>query len=119
MAEGWARHFGKVEASSAGLMLNPLNQTAVQVMAEAGIDISGHRPKHLDEFQASFDYVVTVCGSASEACPVLPGNVKRRHIPFDDPPHLTQEKSEDEKLQIYRRVRDEIRDFVKGMPDNL
>ena len=120
MAEGWARHFNKIEPSSAGLNLNPLNSFAVQVMAEAGVDICQQRPKHIDELQGQFDYVVTVCDSANEACPVLPGNVKRIHIGFDDPPRLARlAKTEADKLQIYRRVRDEIRAFVERLPETL
>jgi arsenate reductase len=120
MAEGWARHFDAVVPSSAGLKLNPLNPTAVQVMAEAGVDISRQRPKHLDDLQGAIDYVVTVCDSANESCPVLPGDVKRLHVGFDDPPRLARgAKTETEKLQIYRRVRDEIRDFVEQLPERL
>lgn len=122
MAEGWARHLkgDVIEPFSAGLNLNPLNPTAVQVMAEAGVDISDQSPKHLDELHGEFDYVVTVCDSANEACPVLRARVKRLHVGFDDPPRLAQlAKTEADKLQIYRRVRDEIRAFVAGMPDNL
>ena len=120
MAEGWARHFGAVEASSAGLNLNPLNPLAVQVMAEAGVDISQQRPKHLDELQGKYDFVITVCDSAHEACPVLPAKVKRLHVGFDDPPRLAQSQpTEEAKLPIYRRVRDEIRDFVAALSHRL
>ncbi len=120
MAEGWARHFDKVIPSSAGLNLNPLNPFAVQAMAEAGVDISQQRPKHIDELQGQFDCVVTVCDSANEACPVLPANVKKMHVGFDDPPRLACfEKSEADKLQVYRRVRDEIRAFVERLPEAL
>jgi arsenate reductase len=120
MAEGWARYFNKVDPYSAGLKLNTLNPTAVQVMAEAGVDISQQRPKHIDELHGQFDFVITVCDSANEACPVLPGNVKRLHVGFDDPPRLAQSAmNEAEKVQIYRRVRDEIRTFVERIPDNL
>jgi arsenate reductase (thioredoxin) len=122
MAEGWARHLkpGVIDACSAGLKLNPLNPWAVQVMAEAGVDISRQRPKHLDELAGQFDYVVTVCDSANDACPVLPGQVSRLHVGFDDPPRLAEQvATAEEKLQIYRRVRDEIRAFVAAMPRNL
>jgi arsenate reductase (thioredoxin) len=122
MAEGWARHLNAhlLGPFSAGLNLNPLNPVAVQVMAEAGIDISGQKPKHIDELQGEFDVVVTVCDSAHEACPALPRRVKQLHAGFDDPPRLAQfANSEEEKLQIYRRVRDEIRAFVENLPDNL
>lgn len=120
MAEGWARHFGAIEPSSAGLSLNALNLFAVQVMAEAGVDISQQRPKHVDELDGQFDYVVTVCDSANAACPMLPGNVKQIHVGFDDPPRLAQSlASEHDKLQVYRRVRDEIRDFVQTLLERL
>jgi len=122
MAEGWARHLkaDTIEPYSAGLNLNPLNPIAVQVMAEVGIDISGQRPKHMDELQGEFDYMVTVCDSANEHCPVLPSKAKRLHVGFDDPPRLAEfAKTETDKLQVYRRVRDEIKAFVERMPDNL
>jgi len=119
MAEGWARHFGQVEPLSAGLELHPLNQTAVQVMQEAGIDIGGQRPKHMDELSGAFDYVVTVCEAANEACPALPRSVTHWHVGFDDPPRLAQQLNEADKLQVFRRVRDEIRDFVQTLPERL
>jgi arsenate reductase len=120
MAEGWAKHFNKVEPSSAGLKLNPLNPFAVQVMAEAGVDISQQWPKHIDELHGDFDYVVTVCDSANEACPVLPSNVKHLHVGFDDPPRLALfQKGEADMLQVYRRVCDEIRAFVETLPERL
>jgi len=81
---------------------------AVRVMAEIGIDISGHRSKHLNEFlQQPVETVVTVCGNADQACPMFPGQVNRYHWGFDDPAHATG--SEEEKLAVFRRVRDEIR----------
>jgi arsenate reductase (thioredoxin) len=123
MAEGWARHLKGdiVEPYSAGLDLNPLNPSAVKVMAEADVDISGQLPKHIDDLKAiEFDYVVTVCDSAREKCPILPGKTKRLHVGFDDPPRLARfAKTDADKLQVYRRVRDEIRAFVQGMPHNL
>lgn len=122
MAEGWARRLkaGIIDPLSAGVKLNPLNPWAVRVMAEVGVDISQQRPKHIDELAGQFDYVVTVCDSAHEACPVLPAGVRRLHVGFDDPPRLAQQEATDEaRLQIYRRVRDEIRAFVERMPANL
>jgi arsenate reductase len=123
MAEGWARHLkgDTIEPYSAGLDLNPLNLSAVKVMAEAGVDISRQLPKHIDDLKAvDFDYVVMVCDSANESCPVLSGKAKRLHVGFDDPPRLARfAEAQADKLQIYRRVRDEIRAFVEGMPDNL
>lgn len=123
MAEGWARHLkgDTIEPYSAGLDLYPLNPLAVKVMAEAGVDINQQLPKHIDDLKAiDFDYVVTVCDSANEKCPVLPGQARRLHVGFDDPPRLAGfAKSEADKLQVYRRVRDEIRAFIEGMPGNL
>ena len=81
---------------------------AIQVMQEIGIDISSHRSKHLDEFlHQPVDTVITVCGNADQACPTFPGQVNRYHWPFDDPAHV--EGSQEEKLAVFRRVRDEIR----------
>ena len=81
---------------------------SIRVMAEIGIDISGHRSKHADEFlDAGVETVITVCGNADQACPTYPGKVNRHHFPFDDPAHA--EGSEEEKLAVFRRVRDEIR----------
>jgi arsenate reductase (thioredoxin) len=80
----------------------------VKAMAEIGIDISGHRSKHLNEFlQQDVETVITVCGNADQACPMFPGQVNRYHWGFDDPAHATG--SEEEKLTVFRRVRDEIR----------
>jgi len=123
MAEGWARRLkgDAVEAYSAGVETHGLNPKAVQVMAEAGIDISGHRSKHVRELsEVPFDYVVTVCGNAQESCPVFSGQTKVVHAGFDDPPRLAQEaRTEEEALSHYRRVRDEIRTFVESLPESL
>lgn len=120
MAEGWARHLkgDVVEPYSAGIETHGLNPDAVKVMAEAGIDISGHRSKHVDELKdISFDYVITVCDHAHKHCPVFSGKTKTVHVGFDDPPRLAKKaKTEKEALDIYRRVRDEIRDFVNHLP---
>ena len=81
---------------------------AVRVMKEIGIDISAHRSKHLDEFlNEPVETVITVCGNADQACPVFPGQVNRHHWGFDDPAHATG--SEEEKLAVFRRVRDQLR----------
>lgn len=123
MAEGWARKlkYDIIESYSAGIETHGLNPNAVKVMAEAGVDISQHRSKHLDEVKdVPFDWVITVCDNANESCPVFPGKVKRFHISFDDPPRLAKNaKTEDEALEIYRRVRDDIRRFIEGLPVNL
>ncbi len=81
---------------------------AVRAMAEIGIDISGHRSKHLDEFlDDEVETVITVCGNADQACPVFPGQLNRHHWGFDDPAHATG--TEEEQMAVFRRVRDEIR----------
>jgi arsenate reductase len=81
---------------------------AIQAMAEIGIDISAHRSKHLDEFLSQpVETVITVCGNADQACPMFPGQVNRHHWGFDDPAHATG--TEEEQMQVFRRVRDEIR----------
>ena len=123
MAEGWARHLkGRlIEPYSAGIETHGLNRFAVKVMQEAGVDISGHRSKTLDDLaELEFDYVVTVCDRARETCPVFPGKVKKIHRGFDDPPTLAKDaKTEEEALGHYRRVRDEIRRFVESLPEVL
>ncbi len=123
MAEGWARHLkGNVlDAYSAGIETHGLNPNAVKVMAEAGIDISGQRSKHVDELQdVGFDFVVTVCDNAHEACPLFPGKTKVVHVGFDDPPRLARDaRTEEEALACYRRVRDEIRAWVEQLPESL
>ncbi len=123
MAEGWARALkGDVlEAHSAGIEAHGLNPLAVRVMAEAGVDISGHRSKLVNELSGiPFDYVITVCGHANEQCPLFPGKTRVVHVGFDDPPTLAMgAPSEDAALNVYRRVRDEIRRFVEGLPESF
>ena len=122
MAEGWARALKpEFDVHSAGVAKLGLNPMAVRVMAEAGVDISGQRSKTVDELgDLAFDWVVTVCGHANEQCPMFPGRAKRAHVGFDDPPRLASSAAtEQEALDIYRRVRDEIKAFVAGMPENL
>jgi arsenate reductase len=123
MAEGWARHLrgDVVEPRSAGIETHGLNPRAVAVMAEVGVDISGHRCKRVDELaDIRFDYVITVCGHAHENCPVFTGGAKIIHVGFDDPPKLAEGAADDEEaLSHYRRVRDEIRAFVETLPEAL
>ena len=90
-------------------------------MAEAGVDISGQRSKNVAELlDVPFDYVVTVCSDAHEHCPLFPGKTKVIHVGFDDPPRLAADAAtEDQRLAPYRRVRDEIREFVLGLPESL
>jgi arsenate reductase len=123
MAEGWARQLrgDLIEPQSAGTEPHGLNPRAVAVMKEAGVDISRQTSKHIDAVASvPFDYVVTVCDSASQACPVFPGRVKRLHVSFDDPPKLAANAAtEAEALGHFRRVRDEIRDFIERLPASL
>jgi arsenate reductase len=123
MAEGWARALrgGAVEAYSAGIEKHGMNPHAIKVMAEAGVDISKQFSKTPVELgPVEFDYVVTVCGHADENCPVFPARTKVVHVGFEDPPKLTKHLPDgEEKLGVYRRVRDEIRSFVEGLPENL
>ena len=121
MAEGWARHLkaDEIEARSAGIEKHGLNPYAIRVMAEAGVDITGQESTTIDELDITeFDWIITLCGHAHETCPHIPGN--KVHQGFDDPPKLAEKvKSDEEKLVFYRRVRDEIRDFVAGLPHSL
>ncbi len=121
MAEGWARHLlgDSVKAHSAGTEPHGLNPYAVEVMSEAGVDISEQRSKNVSEFlDFRLDLVVTVCDNARESCPHFPGKVRTIHHSFDDPPRLVEEAtSEEEALHHYRRVRDEIREFVLTLPE--
>jgi len=123
MAEGWAKALkgNVIEAYSAGVDPHGLDPLAVKVMAEAGVDISTHRSKHVDELNGiCFDYVVTVCGHANETCPTFPGRAKLVHKSFDDPPSLAKKAtSQVEAIGHYRRVRDEIRAFIEALPQVL
>lgn len=123
MAEGWARHLKSdiVEPYSAGIEKHGMNPHAVKVMAEAGVDLATHWSKTLDELKgAQFDCVVTVCGHANEHCPIFPGATRVVHVGFEDPPKLTRHLPDgEEKLTFYRRVRDEIRQFIETLPEGL
>ncbi len=123
MAEGWTRQLKSdhMEAYSAGVAPSTIDPRAVRIMAEAGVDISGQKSKDIGEFSGmQFDYVVTLCDHANESCPIFPGKTKRVHRGFDDPPVLAAGTSdEDAAMAHYQRVRDEIRAFVEGLPNNL
>jgi len=110
MAEGIANYFrgDRLEAFSAGTQASFVNQTAIEVMKEIGIDISRHRSKNLSEFDGQiFDHVITLCGDANETCPLYIGGTKKTHIGFDDPAKATG--TPDEIKGEFRRVRDEIK----------
>jgi arsenate reductase len=123
MAEGWTRALkgDQIEAFSAGIKAQGLNPRAAAVMAEAGVDISGHTSKTLQDLgDQPLDVVVTVCGHANETCPVFPGSTRVVHVPFEDPPALTADMEDEERiLAVYRRVRDEIREFATRLPEAL
>ncbi len=119
LAEGLLRHDGgeRFEVESAGTIASFVRPQAIAAMKEIGIDISGHRSKCVDEFTGQdFDYVITVCDNAKENCPVFPGKTQRIHWSFDDPAEA--EGTEDEKLAVFRRVRDQIRERFRGFIEN-
>ncbi len=123
MAEGLARHLKSevLEPSSAGIEVSRLDPYAVKVMAEIGVDISSQYSKHVNDLDNDiFDCVVTVCDSARERCPVFPALTKVFHVGFEDPPCLAEGAENEEEIVIhYRRVRDEIKEFVKTLPEAL
>jgi len=114
MAEGLLRHdgAGKFEVFSAGVEPSRVRTQAIEAMREIGMDISAQRSKSVDEFTGQeFDYVITVCDNANEKCPVFPGKAKRIHWSFDDPAAI--EGDEATRLNVFRRVRDEIRERLR------
>lgn len=123
MAEGWTRKLkgDVVEPYSAGVEPHGIDPRAIRAMAEAGVDISGHQSKDVSALESvAFDVVITVCDRAHESCPFFPAKTKKIHVGFDDPPRLAVGAStEEEAMEHYRRVRDEIRCFVEKMPDVL
>ena len=115
MAEGLLRHDhgDRFSVESAGSSPSTVRPEAIAAMREIGIDISGHRSKSVDEFRdQSFDYVLTVCDNAREACPIYPGHANRIHHSFEDPAAAP----EDERLNAFRRVRDQLREYLKTFP---
>jgi len=123
MAEGWARHLAalNIEPASAGIRSGTVDPLAVRVMAEAGVDISNQKSKPVsDVWDREFDLVVTVCDAAAESCPIFPAPVPTIHHGFDDPPSVTAGMADlEEKLTVYRRVRDEIKAFVETLPETI
>jgi arsenate reductase len=120
MAEGWARHFAGsgFDIQSAGIEAHGKNPRAISIMQEAGIDISGQESTRVTPAMLEqADLVVTVCGHADEHCPVLPAGTRKVHWPLDDPAKATG--SEEEILQVFRASRDDIRERVKGLLQEL
>lgn len=122
MAEGFCRHLWgeKFNVYSAGTKKHGMNERAMMVMEEVGFDISSHYSKTIEELpKITFDYVITVCDAAKETCPYFPGG-KIIHIGFQDPPALTKGMANNEEiLNVYRRVRDEIEEAIKNLPKLL
>lgn len=123
MAEGWAKHLWKngYHFFSAGIEKQPINPLAVRVMQEAGVDMGQHYSKTIQELpESDFDLVITVCGHANDQCPTFPSETKVIHRGFDDPPKLARDaRTEEEALLVYRKVRDEIREFIDRLPSEL
>jgi len=119
MAEGVLRHDAGdlFEVESAGTKPGIVRPEAIEAMRQVGIDISGHRSKHVEEFAGQhFDYVITVCDNARESCPVFFGAAKRLHHSFEDPAAL--EGTDAQRLELFARVRDELREYLKKLPGN-
>ena len=127
MAEGWTRALKRddIEVYSAGIEIHGLNPNAVKVMSEVGIDITTQQSQHIDEFkEVKLDYVITVCNHAHETCPWFPAECEVIHVGFQDPPRMAKkiaEKggSEEDQLNAYRTVRDEIKAYVETLPGAL
>ena len=114
MAEGLLRHDGgpQYEVFSAGTQPSYVRPEAIQVMREAGIDISGHRSKSVEEFAGlHFDYVITVCDNAKESCPIFPATTQRIHWSLEDP--AVVKGSEEQRLAEFRRIRDQLRTYLR------
>jgi arsenate reductase (thioredoxin) len=117
MAEGLLRRDAgdRFEVESAGTKPSQVRPEAVAVMRELGIDISGHRSKHVDEFAGrAFDYILTVCDNAKERCPIFPSSAATIHHNFEDPAAF--HGTEQQRLAIFRRVRDQIRQYLQAFP---
>ena len=123
MAEAWTRVLKgeQIDAYSAGVDPHDVDPRAVQAMAEVGIDISGQASKDVDTLEPiEFEYVITLCDQAHQACPIFPAKTRVLHVGFDDPPRLAAgAQTEEEAMVHYRRVRDEIKEFVEKLPEIL
>ena len=127
MAEGWARQLkvDLIEAFSAGIETHGLNPNMIKVMAEAGVDVTSQKSENILDFaDTQLDVVVTVCGHAHETCPIFPANCKVVHSGFPDPPKMAKElaeqgASEEAQLDCYRKVCDEIKEYILTLPESL
>jgi arsenate reductase len=127
MAEGWTRHLksNQIEAFSAGIETHGLNPHMIEVMDEAGVDVSNQKSENIRDFaEHDLDVVITVCGHAHETCPVFPANCKVVHTGFPDPPKMAKElaekgATEKEQLDCYRSVRDKIKEYILTLPESL
>jgi arsenate reductase (thioredoxin) len=123
MAEAWSRVLkgDQVEAYSAGVDPHSVDPRAIKAMAEVGIDISGQTSKDVDTLEhIEFEYVITLCDQAHQGCPIFPAKTRVLHVGFDDPPRLAAgAQTEEEAMVHYRRVRDEIKEFVEKLPEVL
>lgn len=120
IAEGWAKHLkGDImDIYSAGIAPGTLNQMAVKVMAEAGVDISAQRPKHVEELKnIDFDFVVTVRDNARENCPIFPRKTRYFHKTFEDPTFMTG--TEQQIKAAFVKLRDQTKEFIGKMPEIL
>jgi arsenate reductase len=120
MAEGLLRHDAgdRFEVESAGTKPSSVRPEAITVMHEAGIDITGHRSKHVDKLAGQqFDYVITVCDNARETCPVFFASAQNLHRDFDDP--AAAAGSEEQRLAVFRRVRDELRSYIRDFTHSI
>ena len=120
MAEGWAQHLKSdvIDAYSAGIRPIGVSSRAIKTMAEAGVDISTHTSKSIDDLgDVDFDYVVTLCDNAAQNCPIFPGKAKIIHKPFKDPYFATG--SEEQVMAEFRKVREQIKAFIETIPASL
>ena len=120
MAEGWARHLKGdiIEVYSAGIRPIGVSSRALKTMAQAGVDISNHTSKHIDElWNVDFDYVITLCDNAAKNCTIFSGKTKVIHKPFNDPYFATG--SEENVIAEFSKVRDQIKAFIETIPDSL
>ncbi len=122
MAEGFARQYRghDIEAYSAGVAPSIVDPDTIEIMKEAGVDISGQRSKNVSELMdIDFDYVVTLCDSARQSCPLFPGKAKVVHIGFEDPSFQKDGLEREKQLDKYREVREKIKEMVLAIPQVL